>query len=650
MGKAPFADSAQPNPRSGLNGEVWNAPFFIMPHYLSKSDFKVAQTCPTKLYYKKSSYPSADQEDDYLMMLADGGYMVEKIAKMLHPEGQEIGFTGPAEESAQATLRALEAKQVTLFEATLLSGGKLARVDILKRSGDEFHLIESKAKSYDSNENESAMDAGRLNLFRNKRDNGIVTEWREYLEDVTFQVMVLRELFPNAIVRPFLIMPDKSKTTQIDQIHSLFRLRRIEHPGRKFTSVVVDFTGDPAQLRSDHFLTQVSVEAEVRLLLPDVKSAAEKYLASLQPKLQKISTPIRVACRGCEYDFSVENDAKNGFRECWGKLADIEPHMLDLYHVSSVGGRGGPVANNLIGKGKVGLFDVPEASLVKTDGSVGEVNKRQLIQIEYTRKNAEWMNQGLTRVLKGFKYPLHFIDFETTAVAVPYHAGMHPYEQVAFQWSCHTLDSANGKLNHSEWINTVDVFPNFQFAESLMNQLGEDGTVLMWAPHENTILTKILAQMDIRGYTNAALKKWLNGIIRTGTGNPGRLVDMNQLTVKNYFHPLMKGRTSIKIVCDALWKTSAELRTQFPDYVKLEGAEVLSPYETLPPLEIGGTMVAVAEGTGAIRAYEAMVYGLEKNDPKTKEKWKHLLLQYCELDSLSMFFIWQHWQQMEAQQ
>lgn len=254
--------------------------------------------------------------------------------------------------------------------------------------------------------------------------------------------MVLRELFPNAIIRPFLIMPDKSKTTQIDQIHSLFRLRRIEHPGRKFTSVVVDFIGDPAQLRRDHFLTQVSVEAEVRLLLPDVKSAAEKYLASLQPKLQKISTPISVACRGCEYDFSVENDAKNGFRECWGKLADIEPHMLDLYHVSSVGGRGGPVANNLIGKGKVGLFDVPEASLVKADGSVGEVNKRQLIQIEYTRKNAEWMNQGFPRILKGFKYPLHFIDFETTAVAVPYHAGMHPYEQVAFQWANASLYKA----------------------------------------------------------------------------------------------------------------------------------------------------------------------------------------------------------------
>jgi len=619
-----------------------------MPHYLSKSDFKVAQTCPTKLYYKKNGYPSADQEDDYLMMLADGGYMVEKIAKLLHPEGLEMKYGGAHEQAAQETLNALAAEQTTLFEATLMSGGKLARVDILKKSGNAFDLIEVKAKSYDTEENEAAMDAGRLNLFRTKKGNGIIGDWQEYLEDVAYQVMVLQELFPKAIIRPFLVMPDKSKTTQIDRLHSFFRLHRIQQPGRKFTSVSVEFTGDTDLLRKNHFLTQISVEAEVKLLLPDVQIATEKYLASLLPKLRKISTPINVGCRGCEYRFSADDDPRSGFNECWGKLAGVSPNLLDLYHVSGVGGRGGPVANDLIEHGKVGLFDVAEESLVKADGTVGEINRRQLIQLEYTRANAEWMSSDLPKILNSFKFPLHFIDFETTAVAVPYHAGMRPYEQVAFQWSCHKLESAGGPLQHSEWINTDDAFPNFQFAESLMNRLASEGSIFMWAPHENTILNAILTQMGERDYKNAALKNWLNSVIRTGTGHSQRLVDMNQLTVKNYFHPLMKGRTSIKIDCDALWKTSPELRTQFPDYVKLEGAEVLSPYETLPPLEIGGTMVAVAEGTGAIRAYEAMVYGLEKSDQVTKEKWKHLLLQYCKLDSLSMFFVWQHWQKMDT--
>lgn len=376
--------------------------------------------------------------------------------------------------------------------------------------------------------------------------------------------------------------------------------------------------------------------------MPDVETATHKYLASLHPKLRRIPTQISVGCRGCEYRFSADDDARNGFNECWGKLAGVTPSLLDLYYVSSLGGRGGPLVNGLIERGKAGLFDVPEESLVKADGSVGEINKRQIIQLECTRTNTEWMSRDFPKILASFQFPLHFINFETTAVAVPYHAGMHPYEQVAFQWSCHRLE-ADGSMKHFEWINTDDAFPNFQFAESLLECLGDDGTIFMWAPHENTILNAVLSQMDGRGHKNPALKKWLGNVIRDGSGSSDRLVDMNRLTVKHYFHPLMKGRTSIKVVCDALWKISPELRKQYPEYIKVVDGEILSPYKSLPPLEIDGTLVAVAEGTGAIRAYEAMVYGLEKEDTQAKEKWKRLLLQYCKLDTLSMVFIWQHW-------
>src|SRR6266480_3076111 len=45
-----------------------------MKTYLSKSDFKVARTCATKLYYKKLGYPSIRDDDQYLQFLADGGY------------------------------------------------------------------------------------------------------------------------------------------------------------------------------------------------------------------------------------------------------------------------------------------------------------------------------------------------------------------------------------------------------------------------------------------------------------------------------------------------------------------------------------------------------------------------------------------------
>src|SRR5947207_8072525 len=111
--------------------------------YLSKSDFKVARTCATKLYYKKLGYPSTRDDDPYLQFLADGGYMVEAIAKLCHPDGIEIGFDGGPELSAEQTMSAINANEVVrLFEATLVFQGRLARVDILKKRGDTFDLIE----------------------------------------------------------------------------------------------------------------------------------------------------------------------------------------------------------------------------------------------------------------------------------------------------------------------------------------------------------------------------------------------------------------------------------------------------------------------------------------------------------------------------
>src|SRR5688500_10588096 len=116
--------------------------------------------------------------------------MVETIAKLLFPDGKEIGFESGAE-AAAITKEALTQENVTLFEATFLFGQLLARVDILQKRGNRFRLIEVKAKGFNS-----AKDG--LNPFRGKRGD-ISSKWRTYLEDVTFQTHILRSLYPNAI-------------------------------------------------------------------------------------------------------------------------------------------------------------------------------------------------------------------------------------------------------------------------------------------------------------------------------------------------------------------------------------------------------------------------------------------------------------------
>jgi hypothetical protein len=356
-----------------------------------------------------------------------------------------------------------------------------------------------------------------------------------------------------------------------------------------------------------------------------------------------MNKPISVACKNCEFRVPPSATERNGFLECWGELGHVQHHLLDLFHVGEIGGRGGVAANRLLSEGKASMFELSPDDLVKADGTIGQNNKRQLTQIDYTRRGEEWISNELGQLLRRFQFPLHFIDLETATLAVPLHSGMRPYEEVAFQWSCHTLESPGAEPKHSEWINVIDAFPNFDFGESLMNCLGDEGTVLMWATHENTILKRIAGQLKSREHANEPLRKWLRAITCNGANGSTRLIDLNAITLRHYFHPVMKGRTSVKRVCDAVWKSNARLRQKYPQLLRQNGDQVASPYEALPSLQINGRPVVVAEGTGAVRAYEAMLYGCEKDSIETKAHWKKLLLQYCALDTLAMVMIWQHW-------
>ena len=248
--------------------------------------------------------------------------------------------------------------------------------------------------------------------------------------------------------------------------------------------------------------------------------------------------------------------------------------------------------------------------------------------------------------MKGLKYPLHFIDFETYIGAVPHHRGMRPYELVAFQWSCHTIETPDSDPIHSEYLNSDYNFPNFRFAESLMKQIGTTGTPLMWTPFENTILRNILEQMDVYGYTNASLKDWLTNITTdTKQDRKGKFVDLNDLTLQYYFHPDMKGKTSIKKVLPAIWNNNPYLHSNpwFKKYVS-DSASNLNPYDTLAPVigELEKEEV-VKDGTGAMRAYQDLMFGADSENKERQEQLKQLLLQYCELDSMAMVIIWKYW-------
>src|SRR5690606_8555304 len=104
---------------------------------------------------------------------------------------------------------------------------------------------------------------------------------------------------------------------------------------------------------------------------------------------------------------------------------------------------------------------------------------------------------GLKNEMITWKYPLHFIDFETIKPAIPFHKGESPYHDIAFQFSHHVMYE-NGEIEHvGQYINTqIGKNPNLDFIRALKNELDNDqGTIFRYAAHENTYLNKIYQQL-----------------------------------------------------------------------------------------------------------------------------------------------------------
>ena len=588
--------------------------------HLSKSDFKIARQCITKLYYKKRRYPNTLEDDPFMQLLAEGGYMVGKLAQINFP-----GITITNMQTAVEETRKLIEKNtnVCIHEATIEIKGKLIRIDILNKKGKVLELIEVKAKSWDSSVN-------------NLHDPKIYREYEEYLEDVAFQYIVLKEAFPGYTIRPYLYMPDKSKRTSVEGLNGQFRLQALPATAGGFRGFEIEFTGDEKVIRKDDLMTLVDVLPSVLGMEWSVSMAIDDCMELLFPSLTKKQATLSIECSKCEYRIQHEAE-KNGFAECWGSRAFTQKHILSLTQLGNVN----RILNNGINK-----------AILKGCGSIEDLNP-DLFKGKYDNRpyyqatsNSEYIDSSLFQDIE-FTYPLCFIDFECSRMALPYHKGMRPYETVAFQWSCHTIEKPGAEPVHTEWINTVDAFPNFDFAVALMNQLKHAGTVLIWSCYENTILKEIYEQMEAYGYKNLRLKQWLERFVKFEKDDPCGFVDLAKIACKYYHHPLCNGKYSIKYVLPAvLHETRSPIIAKWLKELDLlnlnHDGSIANPYNALPELFVEKNIV-VKDGTGAMRAYQDMLYGLHKNDAEIKSQWEYALRQYCRLDTLAMVIVWEYW-------
>jgi hypothetical protein len=124
-------------------------------------------------------------------------------------------------------------------------------------------------------------------------------------------------------------------------------------------------------------------------------------------------------------------------------------------------------------------------------------------------------------------------------------------------------------------------------------------------------------------------------------------VDQHDWVYKYYFHPLMSGRTSIKVVLPAVWENNPCLHQHeyFRRYYAERGDKILDPYKTLPEAQIEGVPMVVREGCGAMKIYREMILGQGAQCTEAKEKLAALLRNYVTLDTASQWMIFEHWRQ-----
>ncbi|WP_297099327.1 DUF2779 domain-containing protein [uncultured Draconibacterium sp.] len=651
--------------------------------YLTKSRFKLAEECPTKLYYtRKKEYPDKSVEDPFLAALAEGGFQVGELAKCYFPGGIDIKSLD-YNEVLEQTNALLTNENAIIYEAAIRYKNLFIRADVLVKQGNKFYLHEVKAKSCDFDD-----ETGFLST-----KGFLAPAWKPYVHDVAFQKYVLTRAFPQMQVFSYLMLVDKTKTATANGLNQKFQLTKND-TGR----TEINVTGDTSlQALGEKLLISINVDNLVSKIWSGSASKTppaisfEKSILHFATNYEtdtKIDSPITPDCWKCQFTCTPEEEAsglKSGFKEClqnrlgWNDAQFMLPTVIEVWDNRS--------KKKLFENGKIFMHQLSENDLKDSAGGTTlSRTERQWLQVNRTvnKDNTAYLDKvGLKDLMDSFAYPLHFIDFETSMVAIPFNAGRKPYEQTAFQFSHHTMD-ADGNVKHAGQFLFTEKgkFPNYDFLRSLKKELEQDeGTIFRYAAHENTVLNQIYIQLINDDSISATEKEELKSFIReiTTSSNqlaeqwegPRKMVDMLQLVKEYYYDPLMKGSNSIKVVLPTILQTSDYIHDKYSqaiygknsaikslnfedDWIWIQkdaNGKTINPYKLLPALFEGVERTEdfltdsayLADGGAAMTAYMKMQFS--NMTKEEREALIHGLLRYCELDTLAMVMIFEAWRE-----
>ena len=220
-----------------------------------------------------------------------------------------------------------------------------------------------------------------------------------------------------------------------------------------------------------------------------------------------------------------------------------------------------------------------------------EVSKTQALLVQSAHRGGPVINlKKIAKFYHQVEYPLHFLDYETFASAVPKIDGTRPHMPIPFQYSLHIKKIAEDRdAQHFEYLADALTLPEKMIAH-MEQQIGPTGNIISWhASFEKT--------------QNKNMAKWYPERAAFLNGINARMIDLEDIFKLAYVDIAFGGSTSIKKVLPILVKDL--------DYSGMD----------------------VASGTDAM---EAWIRYVDLPPGFAKDTLGKNLLQYCELDTYAM--------------
>ena len=248
------------------------------------------------------------------------------------------------------------------------------------------------------------------------------------------------------------------------------------------------------------------------------------------------------------------------------------------------------IISQLESKGIKKLMDIPDTF---------PLSKKQQVQVDAVKQGKVLaIPEKIKEFLDSLTFPLYFLDYETLSSIVPYFDGLHPYQQLPFQYSLHILQSPGAELQHKEYLHRDNSHPGLPLLQQLKEDIGSNGTILVWYEPFEKSRNKELGEM---------FPEYADFIQSVNN----RIVDL--------MIPFSEG-----------WYVNKDF---------LGSASIKKVLPVLVP-DLSYTALNIHEGAAAQRLWmEAVLYG--KRDSE-KEQILADLIRYCGLDTLAMVEIYRY--------